>query len=452
MDKLFGTDGIRGKANVWPMTTEVVMQVGRALAYVIKKHSHRHKIVVGKDTRLSGYMIETALSAGICSMGVDVLLIGPLPTPGIAFLTTNMRADAGVVISASHNPYDDNGIKFFARNGFKLPDKIESEIEKLVLAENDCIDAIRPTATEIGKAFRIEDAIGRYIVFLKNTLPKGMLFDGFKIVLDCAHGAGYKVAPMVFSELGANLTLIGVKPDGTNINDQCGALYPEEVIKKVKETGADLGLALDGDGDRVILIDEKGNIVDGDKILAICGNYLKKQGELKHNIVVGTVMSNFGLELALKQRGIRLIRTQVGDRYVTEALRASGSSIGGEPCGHVVFLHHHTTGDGILTALQVITIMLMENKPLSELGSIMEPLPQKMINIKVKEKPLFEKNPAINEVINKAQETLADQGRVVLRYSGTEPVARVMVEGKNGHLVEKLANNLAEVIQKHIGV
>jgi len=452
MDKLFGTDGIRGKANVWPMTTEVVMQVGRALAYVIKKHSHRHKIVVGKDTRLSGYMIETALSAGICSMGVDVLLIGPLPTPGIAFLTTNMRADAGVVISASHNPYDDNGIKFFARNGFKLPDKIESEIEKLVLAENDCIDTIRPTATEIGKAFRIEDAIGRYIVFLKNTLPKGMLFDGFKIVLDCAHGAGYKVAPMVFSELGANLTLIGVKPDGTNINDQCGALYPEEVIKKVKETGADLGLALDGDGDRVILIDEKGNIVDGDKILAICGNYLKKQGELKHNIVVGTVMSNFGLELALKQRGIRLIRTPVGDRYVTEALRASGSSIGGEPCGHVVFLDHHTTGDGILTALQVITIMLMENKPLSELGSIMEPLPQKMINIKVKEKPLFEKNPAINEVINKAQETLADQGRVVLRYSGTEPVARVMVEGKNGHLVEKLANNLAEVIQKHIGV
>ncbi|HEB74584.1 MAG TPA: phosphoglucosamine mutase, partial [Candidatus Desulfofervidus auxilii] len=366
MAKLFGTDGIRGKANVWPMSTEVVMQVGRALAYVIKKHSHRHKVIIGKDTRLSGYMIETALSAGICSMGVDVFLIGPLPTPGIAFLTTNMRADAGVVISASHNPYDDNGIKFFARNGFKLPDEMEIEIEKLVLAKNNYIDTIRPTATEIGKAFRIEDAIGRYIVFLKNTLPKGMLFDGLKMVLDCAHGAGYKVAPMVFSELGAKLTLMGVAPDGTNINKECGALYPEGVAKKVKETGADLGLALDGDGDRVILVDEKGNIVDGDKILAICGNYLKKQGKLKHDTIVGTVMSNFGLELFLKQHGIRLIRTPVGDRYVTEALCASGSTIGGEPSGHVIFLHHHTTGDGILTALQVIAIMLMEDKPLSQ--------------------------------------------------------------------------------------
>ncbi|MDL1966346.1 MAG: phosphoglucosamine mutase [Candidatus Desulfofervidus auxilii] len=452
MAKLFGTDGIRGKANVWPMSTEVVMQVGRALAYVIKKHSHRHKVIIGKDTRLSGYMIETALSAGICSMGVDVFLIGPLPTPGIAFLTTNMRADAGVVISASHNPYDDNGIKFFARNGFKLPDEMEIEIEKLVLAKNNYIDTIRPTATEIGKAFRIEDAIGRYIVFLKNTLPKGMLFDGLKMVLDCAHGAGYKVAPMVFSELGAKLTLMGVAPDGTNINKECGALYPEGVAKKVKETGADLGLALDGDGDRVILVDEKGNIVDGDKILAICGNYLKKQGKLKHDTIVGTVMSNFGLELFLKQHGIRLIRTPVGDRYVTEALCASGSTIGGEPSGHVIFLHHHTTGDGILTALQVIAIMLMEDKPLSQLCSIMKPLPQKMINIKVKEKHPFEKNPAITEAVNKAQKTLAEQGRIVLRYSGTEPVARVMVEGKNGHLVEKLANHLAEVIQKYMGV
>ena len=307
MGKLFGTDGIRGKANIWPMTTEVVMQVGRALAYVIKKHSRRSKVVVGKDTRLSGYMIETALTAGICSMGVDVLLIGPLPTPGIAFITSNMRADAGVVISASHNPYEDNGIKFFAWDGYKLPDETEAEIEKLVLGENDQIDKIRPTATNIGKAFRIDDAIGRYVVFLKNTLPKGMLLEGIKMVLDCAHGAAYKVVPMVFSELGAELELIGAKPDGTNINRNCGALYPEVVAQKVKETGADIGLALDGDGDRAILVDEKGKIVDGDKVLAICADYLQKEDKLKNNTVVGTVMSNFGLEICLKERGIKLL-------------------------------------------------------------------------------------------------------------------------------------------------
>jgi len=451
MGKLFGTDGVRGKANVWPMTTEIVMQLGKSLAYVIKKHSHRHKVVVGKDTRLSGYMIETALTAGICSMGVDVLLIGPLPTPGIAFLTTNMRADAGVVISASHNPYDDNGIKFFGRDGYKLPDETEAEIEELVLGKNDDIDTIRPVATEIGKAFRIDDAIGRYVVFLKNTFPKGMLLDGIKMALDCAHGAAYKVAPIVFSELGASLSLIGVRPDGVNINHKCGALHPEVIAQEVKESGANLGLALDGDGDRAILIDEKGNIVDGDKVLAICANYMRKHNQLKNNTVVGTVMSNFGLELCLEERGIKLMRTRVGDRYVTEALRDGYSNLGGEPSGHVIFLDHHTTGDGILTALQILAIMMLENKPLSELAAIMEPVPQQLINVRVKEKPPLENIPAIKTVVKRAEDVLKGKGRIVLRYSGTEPVARVMVEGTDANLVEKLAADIAEEVEKSIG-
>ncbi len=451
MGRLFGTDGIRGKANIWPMTTEIVMQVGRALAYVIKKHSHRHKVVVGKDTRLSGYMIETALTAGICSMGVDVLLIGPLPTPGIAFITSNMRADAGVVISASHNPYDDNGIKFFACDGYKLPDETEAEIEKLVLGENNHIDKIRPTATDIGKAFRIDDAIGRYVVFLKNTFPKGMLLDGTKMVLDCAHGAAYKVAPIVFSELGADLELIGVKPDGININQGCGALHPEVVAQRVKEIGADIGLALDGDGDRAILVDEKGNIVDGDKVLAICADYLQKKDKLKNNTVVGTVMSNFGLEMCLKERGIKLLRTKVGDRYITEALRAGKGNIGGEPSGHIVFLDYHTTGDGILTALQVLKIMNETGKPLSELASIMQPAPQVLINVRVKERPAFDTVPGIKKAVEAAEQALSGKGRIVLRYSGTEPVARVMVEGKDETQVKALAEAIAGAIQEAIG-
>ncbi|MDL1969453.1 MAG: phosphoglucosamine mutase [Candidatus Desulfofervidaceae bacterium] len=451
MGKLFGTDGVRGKANVWPMTTEIVMQLGRALAYVIKKRSHRHKVVVGKDTRLSGYMIETALTAGICSMGVDVLLIGPLPTPGIAFLTTNMRADAGVVISASHNPYDDNGIKFFGRDGCKLPDETEAEIEKFVLGENNQIDTIRPVATEIGKAFRIDDAIGRYVVFLKNTFPKGMLLDGIKMAIDCAHGAAYRVAPTVFSELGAELSLIGVKPNGENINHNCGALHPEVVAQQVKTSGADIGLALDGDGDRAILVDERGNIVDGDKMLAICADYMKRHDQLKNNTVVGTIMSNFGLELCLKERNIKLLRTQVGDRYVTEALRQGYSNIGGEPSGHIVFLDHHTTGDGILTALQILAIMLREGKPLSELAAIMTPVPQQLLNVQVKEKPPLENIPAVKTAVKKAKDALNGKGRIVLRYSGTEPVARIMVEGTNMNLVEKLAADIAGAIQTSIG-
>lgn len=450
MKKLFGTDGIRGKANIWPMTTEVIMQVGRALAYVIKKRDHRHRVVVGKDTRLSGYMIETALTSGICSMGVDVLLIGPLPTPGVAFITSNMRADAGVMISASHNPYDDNGIKFFSREGFKLPDDIEKKIEDLTI-NNRHLEKVRPTATEIGKAFRIEDAIGRYIVFLKNTLPKGMMLDGMKIVLDCAHGAAYRIAPTVFSELGARLELLGVKPNGLNINENCGALYPEAARKRLLETGADFGLALDGDGDRAILIDEKGEILNGDKVLAICAYYLSRYKTLKNQTVVGTVMSNFGLEMALNSWGLKLFRVPVGDRYVVEALVNRDYNLGGEPSGHIVFLDHHTTGDGILTALQILAIMLSEDKPLSELSKLMEPVPQCLINVPVKRRPPLSSIPEIERAVRKTEEVLGKNGRVILRYSGTEPVARVMVEGTDEVLINNLASDIAEIIKIKLG-
>lgn len=450
MGKLFGTDGIRGKANIWPMTTGVIMQVGKALAYAIKKRDHRHRVVVGKDTRLSGYMIETALTSGICSMGVDVLLVGPLPTPGIAFITSNMRADAGVMISASHNPYQDNGIKFFSKEGFKLPDEIEKEIEDLTI-NSEHIEKIRPIATEIGKAFRIEDAIGRYIVFLKNTLPKGMMLDGIKMVLDCAHGAAYRIAPTVFGELGAKLELLGVNPNGLNINENCGALYPEAVQRRLIETGADFGLALDGDGDRAILIDERGQILDGDRILAICAYYLSRYKLLKNQTVVGTVMSNFGLETALEGWSLKLFRVPVGDRYVAEALVNGDYNLGGEPSGHIIFLDHHTTGDGILTALQILAIMLSEGKPLSELSKLMEPVPQCLINVPVKRKPLFGSIPEIEKVVRKTKAVLEGKGRIILRYSGTEPVARIMVEGIDELLINNLASDIAEVIKTKLG-
>jgi len=450
MGKLFGTDGIRGKANIWPMTTELIMQVGRALAYAIKKKAHRHRVVVGKDTRLSGYMIETALTSGICSMGVDVLLIGPLPTPGIAFITSNMRADAGVMISASHNPYDDNGIKFFSKEGFKLPDEIEKEIEDLTI-KNEHIEKIRPTATEIGKAFRIEDAVGRYIVFLKNTLPKGMILDGIKMVLDCAHGAAYRISPTVFGELGAKLELLGVSPNGLNINENRGALYPEAAQRRLTETGANFGLALDGDGDRAILIDEKGQILDGDKILAICAYYLSRYNLLKNQTVVGTVMSNFGLEMALNNWGLKLFRVPVGDRYVAEALVNRDYNLGGEPSGHIIFLDHHTTGDGILTALQILAIMLSENKPLSELSKSMEPVPQCLINVPVKKKTPFGNIPEIEKTVRKTKAVLEGKGRIILRYSGTESVARIMVEGTDELLINNLASDIAQVIRKKLG-
>ena len=354
MRKLFGTDGIRGVANVHPMTVEVALQLGKGCAYIFKDKNRRHKIVVGKDTRLSGYMIETAITAGICSMGGEVLLVGPLPTPGIAFLTTSMRADAGIVISASHNAYQDNGIKIFSGNGFKLPDRMEERLESLMFSEE--LSSSMVTANKVGRAFRIDDAIGRYIVFLKNTFPQELTLDGLRIVLDCAHGATYKVAPTVFEELGAEVTLLGAKPNGENINKNCGALYPGLVSAMVRKKKADLGISFDGDGDRVVFVDENGEIVNGDQIMAICASRMFKEKRLKKNTLVTTVMSNMGLEVSMRQKGIRLIRTQVGDRYVVEEMVKRGCNFGGEQSGHLIFLDHNPTGDGILSALQLLAI------------------------------------------------------------------------------------------------
>ncbi|HEX5774095.1 MAG TPA: phosphoglucosamine mutase, partial [Geomobilimonas sp.] len=381
MKKLFGTDGVRGVANVYPMTSEMAMQIGRAAAYIFKNGRQRHRIVIGKDTRLSGYMLENALVAGICSMGVDVLIVGPLPTPGIANITSSMRADAGVVISASHNAFQDNGIKFFSRDGFKLPDEMELKIEELIFSKK--IDSLRPTATEVGKAYRIDDAAGRYVVFLKNTFPKELDLTGLKIVLDCANGAAYKVAPAVFEELGAEVIPIGVKPNGTNINAGCGSLHPEVISEAVKEHRADLGIALDGDADRVIFVDEFGNEVDGDHIMAICATDMIRQKKLRKNTLVATVMSNMGLDIAVKKAGGKIVKTAVGDRYVVEEMRKSGYNLGGEQSGHMIFLDHNTTGDGVLSALQVLAIMRRTGKTLAELAEVMIPLPQVLVNVRV---------------------------------------------------------------------
>jgi len=444
--KLFGTDGVRGVANIYPMTAEVALQLGRALAYVIRTSPGKDSIVVGKDTRLSGYLLEYAITAGICSMGVDVLLLGPLPTPGIAFITSSMRADAGVVISASHNPYQDNGIKFFNGDGFKLPDEIEAHIEKLMTDPG--VEEARPTATEIGQAFRIEDAKGRYISFLKSTFPKEMDLDGMKIVLDCAHGATYKVAPEVFEELGADLITVGVRPNGKNINYKCGSTYPEVTAKLVKRHKADLGIAFDGDGDRVIMVDHQGQVVDGDHIMAVCAQDLHRRGKLRRKTVVGTVMSNLGLEVALKNAGCRLLRAPVGDRYVVEAMLRGGYNLGGEQSGHLVFLDHTTTGDGILTALQLLAVMLREDKPLADLARIMEDFPQILINLRVKERRDLTTIPAARQALQAAEKRLGDKGRLLVRYSGTEPLLRVMVEGENDQEIRSVGQDLAEILGK----
>jgi len=378
MKKLFGTDGVRGVANVHPMTTEMAMQLGRAAAYIFKSSGpRRHRIVIGKDTRLSGYMLESALLAGICSMGVDVLLVGPLPTPGIANITKSMRADAGVVISASHNAFQDNGIKFFSADGFKLPDEIELKIEKLI--DSKKIDSLRPTATEVGKAFRIDDAAGRYIVFLKNSFPADLDLSGLKIVLDCANGAAYKVAPAVFEELGAEVIPLGVRPNGSNINAGCGSLHPEVISEAVKQHQAHIGIALDGDADRVIVCDEFGNEVNGDQIMAICATDMLARKTLKKKTLVATVMSNMGLDIALRKAGGKIIKTAVGDRYVVEEMRKGGYNLGGEQSGHLIFLDNNTTGDGVLAALQLLAVMRRREKPLSELAEVMIPLPQVLL-------------------------------------------------------------------------
>ena len=442
--QLFGTDGVRGVANIHPMTAEVALQLGRALAYVIKNSPGRPRIVVGKDTRLSGYLLEYAITAGICSMGVDVLLLGPLPTPGIAFITHSMRADAGVVISASHNPYQDNGIKFFSRDGFKLPDQIEAHIEKLMTDPE--VDGARPTATEIGQAFRIDDARGRYISYLKETFPKELELDGLRIVLDCAHGATYKVAPEVFSELGAEIIPIGVRPNGKNINRKCGTTYPQAMAILVKRHRADLGIAFDGDGDRCIMVDHNGQLVNGDHILGICALDMARRKTLPKRTVVGTVMSNLGLELALKQQGLRLLRTPVGDRYVLEEMKKGGYVLGGEQSGHLVFLDYSTTGDGILTALRLLAVMLRENKPLAELTDFMEIYPQILINLEVKEKKDLHSLPKARYALREAERRLGSQGRLLVRYSGTEAKLRIMAEGEDQLKIEQVAQDLAQTL------
>ncbi|MHB9075497.1 MAG: phosphoglucosamine mutase [Desulfobaccales bacterium] len=443
--KLFGTDGVRGVANVYPMTAEVALQLGRALAYVIKYGPGRHRIVVGKDTRISGYLLEYATVAGICSMGVDVLLLGPFPTPGIAYITSSMRADAGVVISASHNPYQDNGIKFFSGNGFKLPDELEARIE--VLMTQPELDGACPTATEVGQAFRIDDARGRYISFLKSTFPKELEMDGLKIVVDCAHGATYRIAPEIFTELGAEVIPMGVRPNGRNINRKCGATSPEGMAVLVKRQGADLGLAFDGDGDRVIMVDHRGEIVDGDHILGICALDMLERERLRRKTVVGTVMSNLGLELALKAKGIRLLRTNVGDRYVVEAMLKGGYVLGGEQSGHVIFLNHTTTGDGILTALRLLAVMLRKDKPLAELARVVQKCPQILINIMVKEKKDLKTVPQARQAIQEAEKRLGATGRLLVRYSGTEPKLRIMTEGENESLIQQVAQDLAQGLE-----
>ncbi len=444
MRELFGTDGIRGTANIHPMTTEIAMQVGRAIAFQVKDLRHGHRIVIGKDTRLSGYMIENALAAGICSMGVDILLVGPLPTPGIAFITTSMRADAGVVISASHNPFQDNGIKIFSKTGFKLADAKEIEIEELIFSQK--MEALRPTAEEIGRATRIDDAKGRYIVFLKNTFPRRYTLDDLHIVLDCAHGATYGVAPLVFRELGARVTTIGVEPDGLNINHQCGALYPQRMQEAIRRTGADLGIALDGDGDRIIMADEKGDLVDGDRIMAICAQDMIARDKLKKKTLVATVMSNLGLERAMERMGGAMVRTRVGDRYVVEEMRRNDYNFGGEQSGHLIFLKHNTTGDGTLAGLQLLVSMVKQQKPLSELATIMEPYPQVLRNVRTSAGLSLEGIPGFAEQQAVMAEKLGRTGRILVRPSGTEPVVRVMVEGEDQDLINSMAHELCDLI------
>lgn len=446
--KLFGTDGVRGVANVYPMTSEIALKLGRAVSHVFKERHGRGRIVVGKDTRLSGYMLEQAIASGVCSMGLDVWLVGPLPTPGIAFITSSMRADAGIVISASHNPYQDNGIKIFSGDGFKLPDELEYEIETMIL--DDTIDKLRPVASEIGKAHRIDDAVGRYIVFLKNIFPQQHSLDGLKIVVDCAHGATYKVAPSVFEELGAHVISCGVDPDGANINKDCGTLYPGTLSEQVVANNAHIGIAFDGDGDRVLFVDDKGNVIDGDTTMVILAKFLKEKNQLKSGTLVATIQSNMGVEESLKEHGIRVVRTNVGDRYVLETMLKDGYNLGGEKSGHIVFLDHNTTGDGMVTALKMLNILCEQGATLADLCKGYKEFPQVEKNVKVKTKKPIEEVKPLNDVISQVEKKLGGNGRVVVRYSGTEMVLRVMIEGKDKATVEAYADEIVETASKHL--
>jgi phosphoglucosamine mutase len=449
--KLFGTDGIRGVANEHPMTPELALQLGRAVAFVAGRgKTHAPRVLVGKDTRLSGYMLEQAIASGVCAVGGRVMLCGPMPTPAIAHLTVSMRADAGIVISASHNPYQDNGIKIFGGDGFKLPDEAEAEIEGLMA--NERLLGKRSTGPGIGRAEKLEDARGRYVVFLKQTFPRDLSLDGVRVVVDAAHGAAYRVAPMVLQELGAQVTAIGVKPNGVNINKDAGAMHPDHMRAEVVKRGAALGVALDGDADRLILVDEKGQVVDGDQILAMCGASMAADGTLKKRTVVATVMSNLGLERALEGAGAKLARTQVGDRYVVEAMRAGGYNLGGEQSGHLVFLDHASTGDGVLGALQVLALMLRTGKPLSELAEgAMQRLPQVLENVVLSARKPVEEMRKLSALSLKVTKALGKEGRLLVRWSGTETKLRIMLEGPREDRIRAWALELAEAARHDVG-
>ncbi|MEN6375751.1 MAG: phosphoglucosamine mutase [Smithella sp.] len=449
MGKLFGTDGIRGEANRYPMNAEIAFKVGQTVAYLFKRNSHRARVIIGKDTRISGYMLESSLEAGITSMGGDSYLVGVLPTPGIAFITQSMRADAGIVISASHNPFQDNGLKIFDANGFKLTDEQENKIEDMILDGN--LADLLPPAKAMGKAIRINDIHGRYIVFLKNSFPRELSMEGMKIVLDTSNGATYRVAPDAFDELGADVTVIHNTPNGININDGCGSQHTQDLKNKVIQTGAAVGLAFDGDGDRLIAVDEKGNEISGDQLLIICAYMLKKEDRLKNDLVVSTVMSNLGFKLACKKYGFQHHASNVGDRYVLADMLRLGAIVGGEDAGHMIFLEHHKTGDGIIAAMQLIAAMLKEGKPLSELARLMDIFPQKLINIDVKSKPEISDVPRLVEVIGQVEQELGDEGRVLVRYSGTQNMCRVMVEGPSDGVTDRYCRMIADVVKTEIG-
>jgi phosphoglucosamine mutase len=447
--KIFGTDGVRGRANSVPMTVEIAMALGRAAGKVFRSKTGKSRIVIGKDTRLSCYMFESALVAGLCSMGVDTLVLGPFPTPGVAFITRAYRADAGIVISASHNSYYDNGIKFFSSEGFKLPDAWEADMEELVHKNN--FDDSLPTDNDLGRNTKIHDADGRYIEFVKATFPRRLSLEGLKIALDCSNGAAYKVAPLVFRELDAEVFVYGNTPNGLNINENCGSLHPELIQKAVIEHHADVGIALDGDADRVIMIDENAQIVDGDTLLAICARDMKKHGLLRNSRVVGTVMSNFGFLKAMQELDIEVIRSQVGDRYVIQDMLKHDTILGGEQSGHLIFLEHNTTGDALVSALQVLRIMIETDSKLSDLAALVKRYPQACLNVKVGSKPPLEDLKSVTEAIREVEKNLVDTGRVLVRYSGTENICRVMVEGPKLKQVQQMAKFIASAVQSEIG-
>ncbi len=455
--KIFGTDGVRGTANLEPVTAETALKLGRAAAHVFKNlesqaRGHgKHKIVIGKDTRLSGYMLENAISSGILSMGVDVLFIGPLPTPGVAYVTRSLRADAGIVITASHNPYTDNGIKFFRADGYKLDDKIEAQIESLVFSGE--IENIRPTSEQIGKAVRIDDALGRYIEFAKSSFPKGLTLEGVKIVLDCGHGAAYKASPCVLRELGAEVIVFGNQPDGKNINENCGSMHPEAMCRQVVKHGGQLGIAHDGDADRVLLCDEKGNLIDGDDIMAIAALEMLAEKTLAKKTLVSTVMSNAGLEVAIKKAGGKMLRTAVGDKNVIDEMLREGFNFGGEQSGHLIFRDHGTTGDGLVAALQILRIIKSKGARLSQLAKCWTRFPQLVTNVKVREKKPFAQLDGVNQLVADAEKELSAQGgRLLLRYSGTEPKVRLLVEGRDAKSLAAWSKKICDAIQQLIGL